>query len=162
MKNKEFNIKYKELQYEDLKEIDKTLISKALDAAKNAYAPYSHFRVGAAILLKDGLIVTGNNQENAAYPSGLCAERVALFYANANYPNTAVDSIIIVVIDHDDKIVPQTISPCGSCRQVIAETEMRYKSDIRIILASEKHILEFSSISDLLPLSFNQQDLLKH
>jgi len=164
MKDREIKIEYKELEYSDLTEIDKNLVEKALSAAKNAYAPYSNFRVGAAVLLENGVIVTGNNQENAAYPSGLCAERVALFYANANYPKSIVDSIVIVVIDQNDRIVPQTISPCGSCRQVIAETEMRYKNDIRILLVSEKHALEFSSISDLLPLSFNQQDLgiIKH
>ncbi|MDD2635361.1 MAG: cytidine deaminase [Bacteroidales bacterium] len=162
MKDKEIHILYKELQYSDLNEIDIKLVSKALESAKNAYAPYSHFRVGASVLLEDGIIVAGNNQENAAYPSGLCAERVALFYANANYPNTTVNSIVVVVIDQDDNIVPQTISPCGSCRQVIAETEMRYKKNIRILLASKNHILEFKSILDLLPLSFNQKDLLKH
>jgi cytidine deaminase len=111
--------------------------------------------------LADGSLVMGNNQENAAYPSGLCAERVALFYANANYPSTSVDTICVVVIDKDDNVIPQSVSPCGSCRQVIAETEMRYKSDIRILLVSKDSILEFKSIKDLLPLSFSQQDLLK-
>ncbi|MBN2776946.1 MAG: cytidine deaminase [Bacteroidales bacterium] len=161
MKNREIQIKFREFQQADLNSIDNNLVSKAVEAAKNAYAPYSHFRVGAAVLLADGSLVLGNNQENAAYPSGLCAERVALFYANANYPNTSVDTICVVVIDKDDNVIPQSVSPCGSCRQVIAETEMRYKSDIRILLVSKDSILEFKSIKDLLPLSFSQQDLLK-
>jgi cytidine deaminase len=161
MKNREIQIKFREFQQADLNSIDNNLVSKAVEAAKNAYAPYSHFRVGAAVLLADGSLVLGNNQENAAYPSGLCAERVALFYANANYPNTSVDTICVVVIDKDDNVIPQSVSPCGSCRQVIAETEMRYKSDIRILLVSKNSILEFKSIKDLLPLSFSQQDLLK-
>jgi cytidine deaminase len=161
MKNREIQIKFREFQQADLNSIDNNLVSKAVEAAKNAYAPYSHFRVGAAVLLADGSLVMGNNQENAAYPSGLCAERVALFYANANYPSTSVDTICVVVIDKDDNVIPQSVSPCGSCRQVIAETEMRYKSDIRILLVSKDSILEFKSIKDLLPLSFSQQDLLK-
>lgn len=161
MKNREIQIKFREFQQADLNSIDNNLVLKAVEAAKNAYAPYSHFRVGAAVLLADGSLVLGNNQENAAYPSGLCAERVALFYANANYPNTSVDTICVVVIDKDDNVIPQSVSPCGSCRQVIAETEMRYKSDIRILLVSKNSILEFKSIKDLLPLSFSQQDLLK-
>ena len=161
MKNREIQIKFREFQQADLNSIDNNLVSKAVEAAKNAYAPYSHFRVGAAVLLADGSLVLGNNQENAAYPSGLCAERVALFYANANYPNTSVDTICVVVIDKDDNVIPQSVSPCGSCRQVIAETEMRYNSDIRILLVSKNSILEFKSIKDLLPLSFSQQDLLK-
>ncbi len=162
MKEREIQIKYNEFGHEELSAEDKHLVDVALDAARNAYAPYSNFRVGAAVLLDDGTIVSGSNQENAAYPSGLCAERVALFYANANYPDKSVDCITIVVIDPEDKIIPQATSPCGSCRQVISESEMRYDKNIRLLLVSEKTIMEFKSIQDLLPLSFNQKDLFSH
>ncbi|PLX09754.1 MAG: cytidine deaminase [Marinilabiliales bacterium] len=160
MKEREIQIRFNELKHEELNADDKHLMELAINAAKNAYAPYSNFRVGAAVLLDDGTIVSGNNQENAAYPSGLCAERVALFYANSNYPDNSVECITIVVIDSDDKIIPHLVSPCGSCRQVISETEMRYEKRIRILLVSEDIIMEFNSIQDLLPLSFNQKDLL--
>lgn len=162
MKEREIQIKYNEFGHDELNAEDKKLVEIAIDAAKKAYAPYSHFRVGAAVLLDDGTVVSGSNQENAAYPSGLCAERVALFYANAKYPNKSVDCITIVVIDPEEKITSQLVSPCGSCRQVISETEMRYGKDIRLLLVSEKTIMEFKSIQDLLPLSFNQKDLLSH
>ncbi len=160
MKEREIQINYREFGHDELGDSDKHLLDVALDAAKNAYAPYSNFRVGASVLLSDGTVVSGNNQENAAYPSGLCAERVALFYANSNYPDKSVECITIVVISPDNKIIDQAVSPCGSCRQVIAETEMRYKKEIRILLVSKNTILEFKSIEDLLPLSFKQKDLL--
>jgi cytidine deaminase len=160
MKEREIQIRYKEFGHDEISAEDKHLVEVALNAAKNAYAPYSHFRVGAAVLLSDGTVVSGNNQENAAYPSGLCAERVALFYANSNYPDKSVDCITIVVIDSENNIIPQLVSPCGACRQVIAETEMRYKKEIQILLVSKNTILEFKSIEDLLPLSFKQKDLL--
>ncbi len=159
MKERKIQIKYNEFGHGELNTRDKELVGFAFKAAKNAYAPYSKFRVGAAILLDDGTVVSGNNQENAAYPSGLCAERVALFYANANYPDKSVDSIVIVVIDSADKIVPHFVSPCGACRQVISETEMRYEHKIRILLVSANVIIEFDSIQDLLPFSFKQMDL---
>ena len=160
MKEREIQIKYNEFGHDEISAEDKHLVKVALDAAKNAYAPYSHFRVGAAVLLENGTVVSGSNQENAAYPSGLCAERVALFYANSNYPDKSVNCITVVVIDSENNIIPQLVSPCGSCRQVISESEMRYDKNIRLLLVSEKTIMEFHSIQDLLPMSFNQQDLL--
>ncbi len=159
MKEREILIRFKEFKPEELNPTDKNLVDIAIESAKNAYAPYSHFRVGAAVLLQNGTIVRGNNQENAAYPSGLCAERVAMFYANANYPNSLVEAIAVVVINPDGNVLHESISPCGSCRQVMAETEMRFKSAIRVLLASSESILVFNSIEDLLPLSFNQGDL---
>ncbi|MDR2010986.1 MAG: cytidine deaminase [Bacteroidales bacterium] len=159
MKAKELNIKYKEFSFDELNSSDKKLIGFAVESAKNAYAPYSKFRVGAAVLLSDGTIIKGNNQENAAYPSGLCAERVAVFFANANYPDKAIDTLVVLSIDESGNIIEQNASPCGSCRQVIAETEMKYNNSIRILLVSQKTVLEFNSINDLLPFSFGKDNL---
>ncbi len=159
MKEREILIRFKEFKPEELNPTDKNLVDIAVESAGNAYAPYSHFRVGAAVLLSNGTVVRGSNQENAAYPSGLCAERVAMFYANANYPDSSVEAIAVVVINPQGHVIDENISPCGSCRQVMAETEMRFKKPIRVLLASSASVLVFNSIEDLLPLSFNQGDL---
>lgn len=140
--------------WKELPDSEYLLIEKAFEAVKDAYAPYSQFKVGAAVLLADGTIVKGNNQENIAYPSGLCAERVALFYAGANYPDTAVKTIVVLaqgnLIAEDE-----CVSPCGSCRQVIAESESRQKGEIRIILiAQDGKTWVFDSIKDLLIFPF--------
>ncbi len=159
MVKKKLEINYQEFEYSQLNKVDQELIDVAVEAAAKAYAPYSEFFVGSAVRLEDGTVLKANNQENAAYPSGLCAERVVLFYANANYPDTAVETMAIAVIDKDGNIIDKNISPCGSCRQVIAETETRYEKSVRLLLASAKSVLIFDSIRDLLPFSFNQGDL---
>lgn len=159
MKQREILIRFKEFKPEELTAEDKSLVNIAIESASNAYAPYSHFRVGAAVLLSNDMVIKGNNQENAAYPSGLCAERVAMFYANANYPESSVKAIAVVVVDSDGNVIEQNISPCGSCRQALAESEMRFKKPIKILLASKDSVLIFNSVEDLLPLSFNQGDL---
>ncbi len=138
---------------------DQALLAKAKDAGKNAYAPYSAFHVGAALRLENGVIVTGNNQENVAYPSGLCAERVAIFSAGANYPNVAVNTIAITCASAKFS-VNRPLSPCGACRQVIAEYERKGGKDIRIILAGETGAVYIvSAMKDLLPLSFEADEL---
>jgi cytidine deaminase len=104
------------------------------------------------------LIVTGNNQENSAYPSGLCAERVALFYANANYPESEVKAIAISAAKNG-VLVNEPVKPCGSCRQALAETEVRFKTPIRIILDGQDSILVLNGVESLLPLSFSKKDL---
>lgn len=143
----------------DLKKKDALLLSEAQKILKNAYAPYSNFSVGAAILLENGKIVTGNNQENAAYPSGLCAERVAIFYAGAQYPNVNVKTIAIAV-KSKNVIIKEPLSPCGGCRQVIAEYENKSGKPIRIIMSGEKgQIYIASSIESLLPLMFSKKYL---
>lgn len=159
MEKKELKIAYKKLLHNELNSSDIKLINEAVESAKLAYAPYSKFRVGASVLLKNSVIIKGNNQENAAYPSGLCAERVALFYANAVYPDSAVDTIVILSIDDKDNIIEQNASPCGACRQVISESETRFSNPIRILLVSKDYVLEFSSINDLLPFSFGKDNL---
>lgn len=136
----------------------KKLIEKAKEATETSYAPYSNYHVGAAVLLKNGNMVSGSNQENAAYPSGLCAERTAIFYANASQPEQAVEAIAIIA-HHNGRFVTDVCTPCGSCRQVLAEIEERYKSPIRIVMCSKDTVYEVGSIKDLLPLSFNKSSL---
>ena len=144
--------------YDELKDDEKKLIDEAKAATMNSYSPYSRFKVGAAVLLKDGLIVSGNNQENAAYPSGLCAERTTLFYANARYPDLPVEAIAIAAFTNG-KYIDDPITPCGACRQVILETQNRYKHPIRIYLYGALKIYVIEKINDLLPLSFGEADL---
>lgn len=158
MKNLEIVTKIRIYSISECSLQKKVLIEKAKDAALSAYAPYSHFHVGAAVLLEDGTIVTGNNQENAAYPSGLCAERTALFYANAHYPDRAVKTIAIAAYNKG-QFTKDICSPCGSCRQVLVEVENRYNTPVEIIMYGENHIYEVDSIKDLLPLSFGKESL---
>lgn len=159
MKTRE--IKIVVLEFENIGELsedDQLLLAEARRIAALAYAPYSGFHVGAAVLLTNGMIITGNNQENAAYPSGLCAERVALFYANANYPDSEVKAIAISAAKNG-VLVNETVKPCGSCRQVLAETEIRYETPIRVILDGQDSILVLQGIQSLLPLSFSKRAL---
>jgi len=137
---------------------DSNLITAAQQAAKNAYAPYSRFMVGAAVLLSNNQIVTGNNQENAAFPSGLCAERVAMFYANAKYPNELVKTIAITA-QTGGNITAIPVSPCGACRQVLLETEHRFGTPIKIILAGNEKIWIVETAKQLLPIEFGKQHL---
>lgn len=144
---------------EDLPESDVSLLEVAGTAADSAYAPYSHFNVGAAILLENGEIVAGNNQENVAYPSGLCAERVALFSVGAQHPNIAVKAIAITAkSEHFD--IDEPLAPCGACRQVMVEYEKKSGQNIRIILRGHKgKIYVINSVDDILPLSFSSDKL---
>jgi cytidine deaminase len=147
--------------YKSPAELDNTLqnlISEAKKAAQTAYAPYSKFKVGAAVLLENGEIIQGNNQENAAYPSGLCAERVAIFYANSKYPNTAIKSIVVTAFTNNG-FIDEPIPPCGSCLQVMLESERRYNNNIQVILYGESKITTADSISQFLPVSFNKEML---
>ena len=154
MRELEIVAKIKICAYKDLGEDVKNLIDAAKLACKSAYAPYSSFRVGAAVLLADGRVVTGNNQENVAYPSGICAERTALFYANAQYPEVA-PTMIVIAAHTCDGFVKRAISPCGSCRQVLSEAERRYNHPIRVVLYGEDEVLVIDSASTLLPLAFS-------
>lgn len=142
-------------KYDEFSEQDKKVIDAARSATKNSYAPYSRFNVGAAVLLEDDIIVTGTNQENAAYPSGLCAERTTLFWANSQYPQKAVLTLAIAARTTESEL-PVPIPPCGACRQVILETERRFNKNIRIILfgTKESYLIE-DGIKSLLPLCFD-------
>jgi len=153
MKNLNITAKIQICSYDELCREGKMLIDLAKDACSRAYAPYSQFQVGTAVLLENGDTVTGNNQENVAFPSGLCAERTALFYANSQYPEQAVKSLAIAAYKQGD-FIDRPISPCGACRQVILETEMRFRHPIRIYLYGKSEIYIIEGIKDLLPLAF--------
>ena len=140
--------------FDELNKAEQDLMTSAMEATTRSYAPYSKVSVGAAALLANGIVVTGTNQENAAYPSGLCAERTTLFYANSQYPDQPVLTLAIAARTEKD-FIDLPIPPCGACRQVILETEKRYKQPIRILLYGKKEIYEVKSICDLLPLSFD-------
>ncbi len=133
---------------------ERDLVLKSKEIVKNAYAPYSEFRVGAAALLANGKVITGTNQENAAYPSGMCAERVAVFYANSQYPDIPVNTVAISAYYKGDYI-DLPIPPCGSCRQALLESEMRFQQPIRLLLISKHSIILAKSIKSLLPLNFD-------
>ncbi len=160
MKKVERLISYKE--YGSVKELskeDELLLYEAAEATNGSYSPYSNFAVGAAVLLENGEIIRGSNQENAAYPVGLCAERVALFYASHKYPNVAVKAIAITA-KSEIHPVEDPIKPCGSCRQVMAETEYRFQHKMKIILKGETDkVIVFDSTDHLLPFSFSGDDL---
>ncbi len=158
---REITLKIKFTEYDALSylpEQDTELIYKAREAAKNAYAPYSGFRVGAAVKLGNGLVITGSNQENAAYPSGLCAERTALFYASAQYPKVPIVAIAVSTIN--GTATPSEIAkPCGACRQVMAEYEDIAGSPMKILLDSQDKILVVNGIDNLLPFRFKKEDV---
>lgn len=160
MKNKKIEIEFFEYSMEELSEADQKLLNCAREAVNSAYSPYSGFHVGSAVLMDNGEIVKGNNQENAAYPSGLCAERVALFYAAANFPGIPVKVIAISGADHENSS-SQTVKPCGACCQVLSEYEDLAGSSIRIILDGSNGITVFEGIDNLLPFRFRKSDLLK-
>lgn len=155
MKN-EIRIEYSSLHLSELSAEEQGLVKEARQSCENAYAPYSKFKVGASALLANGKIVSGSNQENIAYPSGLCAERVALFSAGAQYPG--VEILTLVIVAKGDLLKEGAIlSPCGGCRQVMSETEMRQSSDMKVILVDTKdQATVFSSASDFLPLTFGK------
>lgn len=144
---------------DELTAADKLLITKAKEATYKSYAPYSHFYVGASIMLDDKNIITGNNQENCAYPSGICAERTAVFYANSQFPENDIDTICIAARNEEGNFTQRPISPCGACRQVLLESEKRQKGKIRIILYGTDSIFIIESVSDLLPIQFDQSYL---
>ncbi|WP_289005855.1 cytidine deaminase [uncultured Parabacteroides sp.] len=137
---------------------EQPLVRAALKATEHSYAPYSKFHVGAAVLLADGTIVTGSNQENAAYPSGLCAERVALFYAGHQYPDIPVVALAIAAATGGKQV--ESISPCGACRQVLLETEQRYGRPVKVLLCGTKEVMVAESAASLLPLCFGKESLL--
>jgi cytidine deaminase len=135
---------------------EKELFSQAVDARKNAYAPYSQFNVGTSILLANGQIFQGNNQENAAYPSGMCAERVAIWNASSQFPNIPIKKIFISA-NTKNKSLDRPVPPCGACRQTIVEYESKQKENIEIFFTGETgNIIKADSISELLPLAFDK------
>ncbi|MFK7782155.1 cytidine deaminase [Psychroserpens sp.] len=148
--------------YDDFNELPSdiaSLMEHAIEARKNAYAPYSNFSVGAAILLDNNQIVTGNNQENASYPSGLCAERTAIYYAGANYPDAKIVKMALTAGSRVNQTITP-IPPCGACRQAIAEYEVKQESPIEIYFMGETgKVVKSNSLANLLPLGFDRSFL---
>lgn len=160
MKEKNINIQFQRAASKaELNTEDRALFEKAIAAMDTAYAPYSKFQVGAAIMLENGVVITGSNQENIAYPSGLCAERVAMFSASAQYPGVKMLALAVATttIGTDSKA---TVSPCGSCRQVMVEYERIQTPSIRIMTGAATGVIDiFESATSLLPLAFFDSSL---
>ena len=159
MKDISIHIQVVVKQEDELTPEEVKLVDEARRATYRSYAPYSHFSVGAAVELADGTIVGGSNQENAAYPSGLCAERTAVFYAGSRYPDQPIRRICIAARDTEGEFLQRPISPCGACRQVLLEAEQRAGGDIEVMLYGSEGIYCIHSIKDLLPLGFDESFL---
>ena len=155
MTNKEIKIAY--IEYESLDQLDaddRKTADAAVEAISLSYAPYSRFNVGAAVMFEDGEIVKGANQENAAYPSGLCAERTALFYASASRPDKAM-KILAIAARQEGKLCDSPATPCGACRQVMAQYQTKSGRPMAVILVGAKKNWKFEKVDDLLPLIFD-------
>ena len=139
---------------EEMSPVDQALVREAIEAQKGSYAPYSNFNVGAALLLDDGTVVRGSNQENAAYPSGLCAERTAMFAANANHPGKAMVCLAIVG-GFNHEIAHSPCTPCGACRQVMAEYQTLGGKPFSIIMFGTEKAWKFERVDDILPFIFD-------
>ena len=155
MVRKEFRIQYEEYASAgEMSAEDHALCQAAVEALEGSYAPYSHFHVGAAVRLSDGTVVKGANQENAAYPSGLCAERTAMFAAGAQYPGLGMDCIAVVA-RQNGRICSEPAAPCGACRQVMAQYQTRSRKPMAVILVGADRILKFERVDDILPFIFD-------
>ena len=155
MTNKEIKIAYTE--YASLKELsaeDRMLAEAAIEAVGTAYAPYSNFNVGAAVRFNDGEIVKGSNQENAAYPSGICAERTALFYASASRPGAPMNALAIAAAQNGE-LIPEPVTPCGACRQVMIQYQLKSGNPMSIMLIGANRIWKFDNVESLLPFIFD-------
>jgi len=159
MKEKEFRMFYTEYRDSgDLSETERELVEEAREAARKAYAPYSNFMVGAAILLDNGTIVRGANVENAAFPSGTCAERSALSYTVSNFPDNRPVTIAITAFS-GGKMTDEPVPPCGNCRQMLLEEECRHGKPVKIILVGARNILVIKDCASLMPLHFSKDNL---
>ena len=162
MKEKKIELNFISAHFSELDTQEQELINNAKSVFQTAYAPYSGFIVGASVLLENGKIINGSNQENVAYPSGLCAERVAMFYVGAKFPNIKIKTIAVSVLSKSFE-VKDVISPCGACRQVMAEYEDKQGEPIKVILHSPTdQVLIANKVEDLLPFMFKSPDLKKH
>ena len=154
MEHKSLTISYTERSETELEPQWQQLVALAKEATLGAYAPYSQFYVGAAVLLEGGEVVCGSNQENAAFGAGTCAERTALFYAHAHYPGRAVQAIAIAARKGEEGFTEAPVSPCGICRQVLLETQQRSAGPIRVLLYGRRCVQEIEGVEALLPLGF--------
>lgn len=161
MKKRETVISYMEYQgMDELPGKDRKLVEEAVAAASGAYAPYSDFMVGAAIMLADGTVVRGANVENAAFPSGSCAEKTALSFTVANYGGNSSVAIAIAALS-EGKLTAEPVPPCGNCRQMLIEEEQRLGTPIKVILAGQSGIIVLENCQSLMPLSFTRSNLVK-
>ena len=154
MTNRELNISFKEYVFDELSAEDRQLTDAAIAAMQNAYSPYSHFKVGAAVRLSDGSIVTGSNKENAAYPSGLCAERTAMFAASAQHPELAMRSLAVAG-GYEGVLESKPASPCGACRQVMAQYQRKAGAPLSVLVVGAECVWKFDRVDDLLPFIFD-------
>ena len=156
MKDLQLKIQIRECQMDELTSDEQFLVEKAIESTNNSYAPYSNFHVGAAIQLENGEVLPGCNQENAAFPAGLCAERSAIFAAGAQYPEVPITMLAIAAHNTKGELTEEPVSPCGTCRQVLIETETRHGQSIRILLYGKRCIYVMEGIRNLMPLSFTE------
>lgn len=154
MRDFELTLKVTEARFDELSEKDRKLVELAREATSRAYAPYSHFCVGAAIALDNGEIITGANQENVAFPSGTCAERSACYYAHATYPDAKFETIVVAARDTDGEFVKNHVAPCGACRQALLEYETLAGHDVRVLLCAADSVFILPSVKSLLPFAF--------
>jgi len=156
MKELEIRPKIWEVQMDELTAEERSLVELAQEGTNRSYSPYSHFHVGAALRLQNGVTFIGCNQENAAFPSGLCAERSALFAAGAQYPDQPVVMLAIAARNEEGVFTEHPVSPCGPCRQVLIETETRFHHPVRILLYGQRCVYVVDGIKQLMPLSFTE------
>lgn len=156
MKEQIIETKIQECQLEELAAEEQRIVQIAIEGTRRSYTPYSHFHVGAAVLLNNGEEFIGCNQENAAFPAGLCAERTALFAAGAEYPDEPVKVLAIAARGTNGELTEEPVSPCGTCRQVIIETETRHQQPVVILLYGRRCIYRIEGIRHLMPLSFTE------
>lgn len=159
MKKIDINFQMQLCQMDELSADDQRLVQLAINATQNSYSPYSHFKVGAGIRLENGMEILGANQENAAFPSGLCAERTAIFGAQAQYPDQHIEALAIAAKNTEGVLTAKPVSPCGSCRQVMLEIEDRYKKPMKVLLYGTEGIYVIQTVKDLLPLCFVDADM---
>ena len=156
MKDLKLKIRIKECRLDELSRVDRSVGDIAIDCTERSYAPHSQFHVGACALLADNTVIRGCNQENAAFPAGICAERSAIFAAGAQYPDQAVKVLAIAARNTQGELTDEPVSPCGTCRQVMIETETRFGQPIRILLYGQKRVYVIDGIRNLMPLSFTE------
>ena len=156
MEEKIIESKMLECRLEELSAEERHVVELAIEATERSYAPYSNFHVGAAVLLDNGVEIMGCNQENAAFPVGLCAERTAIFAAGAQYPDVPINVLAIAARGTDGELLAEPVSPCGSCRQVMVETESRFSRELVILLYGRNRILRINGIRELMPLTFTE------
>ena len=156
MENLELKSFIKVCQMDELSQEERHLLEMAIEATNRSYSPYSHFKVGAAVRLGNGVELSGSNQENAAYPSGICAERTTLFYAGSEYPEEPVKMLASAARGTDGELTEEPTGPCGACRQVILESEVRAGAPMKILLYGRKHVYVIDGIEPILPLCFSE------